>query len=64
MSAVLELAGGAAERLGIKAGDRVRYPLFKAGTALITSPAPRVGYAAFTRRMPSRRTRERRFVGA
>lgn len=29
VSAVLELAGGAAERLGIKAGDRVRYPLFK-----------------------------------
>ncbi len=31
VSAVLELAGGAAERLGIKAGDRVRYPLFAAG---------------------------------
>jgi uncharacterized membrane protein (UPF0127 family) len=30
VSAVLELAGGAAERLGIKAGDRVRYPLFAA----------------------------------
>jgi len=29
VSAVLELAGGAAERLGIKPGDRVRYPLFK-----------------------------------
>jgi uncharacterized membrane protein (UPF0127 family) len=28
VSAVLELAGGAAERLGIKAGDRVQYPLF------------------------------------
>jgi uncharacterized membrane protein (UPF0127 family) len=27
--AVLELAGGAAERLGLKAGDRVRHPLFK-----------------------------------
>ena len=31
VSAVLELAGGATERLGIKAGDRVRYPLFGAG---------------------------------
>jgi len=30
VSAVLELAGGATERLGIKAGDRVRYPLFSA----------------------------------
>ncbi len=30
MAAVLELAGGAAERLGLKAGDRVDYPLFKA----------------------------------
>jgi uncharacterized protein len=26
--AVLELAGGAAERLGLKAGDRIAYPLF------------------------------------
>jgi uncharacterized membrane protein (UPF0127 family) len=32
VSAVLELAGGATERLGIKAGDRVRYPLFGGGT--------------------------------
>jgi uncharacterized membrane protein (UPF0127 family) len=29
MAAVLELAGGAAERLGLKPGDRVDYPLFK-----------------------------------
>ena len=29
VNAVLELAGGAAERLGLKAGDRVRHPLFK-----------------------------------
>ncbi len=28
VSAVLELPGGAAERLGLRAGDRVRYPLF------------------------------------
>lgn len=28
MAAVLELAGGAAQRLGIKPGDRVDYPLF------------------------------------
>ena len=27
--AVLELPGGAAERIGLKPGDRVRYPLFK-----------------------------------
>jgi len=33
VSAVLELAGGAAERLGIKAGDRVRHPVFKDGLA-------------------------------
>ncbi|MEI9901317.1 MAG: DUF192 domain-containing protein [Hyphomicrobium sp.] len=31
VSAVLELAGGAAARLGIKAGDRVQYPLFGPG---------------------------------
>ena len=31
VSAVLELPGGAAERFGIKAGDRVRHPLFGAG---------------------------------
>jgi uncharacterized membrane protein (UPF0127 family) len=30
VSAVLELAGGAAERLGLKPGDRVRHPAFKA----------------------------------
>jgi uncharacterized protein len=30
VTAVLELAGGATERLGIKAGDRVRHPLFDA----------------------------------
>lgn len=30
VTAVLELAGGAADRLGLKPGDRVRYPLFKA----------------------------------
>jgi uncharacterized membrane protein (UPF0127 family) len=29
VSAVLELAGGAADRLGIKAGDRVQHPLFQ-----------------------------------
>ena len=28
VSAVLEMAGGATERLGMKAGDRVRHPLF------------------------------------
>jgi len=31
VAAVLELAGGAAERLGLKPGDRVRHPIFKAG---------------------------------
>ncbi len=30
VKAVLELAGGAAERMGLKQGDHVRYPLFKA----------------------------------
>ncbi len=35
VAAVLELAGGAAQRLGLKAGDRVRYPLFAA-----PAPAP------------------------
>jgi uncharacterized protein len=30
VSAVLELAGGAAERLGLKPGDHVRHPIFKA----------------------------------
>ncbi len=30
VAAVLELAGGASSRLGIKPGDKVRYPLFKA----------------------------------
>jgi uncharacterized membrane protein (UPF0127 family) len=29
VSAVLELAGGAAERLGLRPGDKVRHPLFK-----------------------------------
>ena len=32
VSAVLELAGGAAERLGIKAGDTVQHPFFSAAT--------------------------------
>lgn len=31
VSAVLELAGGAANRLGIKPGDRVQHPSFAAG---------------------------------
>lgn len=30
VTAVLELAGGATERLGLKAGDRVRHPHFRA----------------------------------
>ena len=29
VAAVLELAGGAAERLGLKPGDRIDYPFFK-----------------------------------
>ncbi|MEQ1651721.1 MAG: DUF192 domain-containing protein [Hyphomicrobium sp.] len=33
VSAVLELAGGAAARLGIKPGDTVRHPLFGSGKA-------------------------------
>ncbi|MEQ1714263.1 MAG: DUF192 domain-containing protein, partial [Hyphomicrobium sp.] len=28
VAAVLELAGGVAERYGIKSGDRIRHPLF------------------------------------
>jgi uncharacterized membrane protein (UPF0127 family) len=32
VTAVLELAGGAAERLGLEPGDRVRHPLFASGT--------------------------------
>jgi uncharacterized membrane protein (UPF0127 family) len=31
VTACLELAGGAAERLGLKVGDHVQYPLFAAG---------------------------------
>jgi len=31
VSAVLEIAGGAAERMGLKAGDRVRHPYFGTG---------------------------------
>lgn len=37
VSAVLELAGGAAERLGIKAGDIVQHPFFSDATPA-TSP--------------------------
>ena len=40
VAAVLELAGGAAQRLGLKAGDRVRYPLFAAPAAPAPEPAP------------------------
>jgi uncharacterized membrane protein (UPF0127 family) len=32
VTACLELAGGAAERLGLNVGDRVEYRLFAAGT--------------------------------
>lgn len=31
VTAVLEIAGGAADRMGLKPGDRVRHPLFKSG---------------------------------
>ena len=31
VTAVLEIVGGAADRMGLKAGDRVRHPLFKSG---------------------------------
>ena len=42
VSAVLEIAGGAASRLGIKPGDIVRHPFFKpAGDAPKTPEAPK-----------------------
>ena len=39
-AAVLELAGGAAERLGIKSGDRVWHPAFNAAGAASGKAAP------------------------
>ncbi len=32
VKAVLEIAGGSADRMGLKPGDRVRHPLFGTGT--------------------------------